>query len=79
MVIASGRPIAHVAKELELSPQLLGRWVHDYRVEHPDPGGPSPAESARIRELEEKNRVLQMENESLKTGPAAFFAKTLQP
>jgi transposase-like protein len=78
MVVTSGRPIAHVAKELELSPQLLGRWVHDYRAEHPDPGGLSPTESARIRELEEKNRVLQMENEFLKKA-AAFFAKTLQP
>jgi len=78
MVVTSGRPIAHVAKELEIGPQLLGRWVHDYRAANPDPGGPSPTESARIRELEEKNRVLAMENEFLKKA-AAFFAKTLQP
>jgi transposase-like protein len=76
MVISSGRPIAQVARELDVGAQLLGRWVQAYRDEHPDPGGPSPVESARIRELEEANRVLRMENEFLKKA-AAFFARTL--
>jgi transposase-like protein len=76
MVVVTGRPVAHIATELGIGPQLLGRWVQAYRDEHPDPGGPSPVESARIRELEDQCRQLRMENEFLKKA-TAFFARTL--
>jgi transposase-like protein len=78
MVVSSGRPISHVAGELEISPQVLGRWVGLYRAEHPDPAvAPTPVDAARMRELEESNRQLRLENEFLKKA-AAFFARTLQ-
>jgi len=50
----------------------LNAWRH----EHPEPDqAPSPVERARVRELEEENRRLRMENEFLKKA-AAFFART---
>jgi transposase-like protein len=77
MVVSTGRPVAHVARDLEISQQVLGRWVGLYRGEHPDPASaPSPVDAARLRQLEDDNRRLRMENEFLKKA-AAFFARTL--
>jgi transposase-like protein len=77
MVVTTGKTITEVARSLEVSPQGLGRWVKEWRAEHPDPGEPSVVESATIRELRDENRRLAMENEFLKKA-AAFFARTLQ-
>lgn len=82
LVIETGRPIAHVARELGVVEQTLGNWVKAWRDAHPDPGddnahspGLSPLEAARMKELEDENRRLRMENEFLKKA-AAFFART---
>lgn len=45
LVIDSDRPIAHVARELGLGEQLLGRWVHAERArpqvdQEPEDEGP---------------------------------------
>jgi len=77
MVVMGKKSIAEVARSLGVSPQGLGKWVAAYRVEHPDPGAPSPVEAARIRVLEDENRELRLENEFLKKA-AAFFARTLR-
>jgi len=77
MVVTGSKTITEVAKSLGVSPQGLGKWVSAYRAQHPDPGAPSPVEAARIRELEDENRDLRMENEFLKKA-AAFFARTLR-
>lgn len=37
LVIESGRPIAHVAKEISVSATILGRWVKLERERGPDP------------------------------------------
>lgn len=37
LVIDTGRPIAHVAKEIEVGEQLLGRWVAVERAKLVDP------------------------------------------
>jgi transposase-like protein len=77
LVVSSGRPVAHVAKELGIGPQMLGRWVHQWRQEHPDPSvGPSPVEAARVKELEAEVARLALENDFVKKA-AAFFARTL--
>ncbi len=38
LVVDTGRPIAHVARELGLGEQLLGRWVHRERARSEGPG-----------------------------------------
>ena len=75
MVIATGKRIAEVARDLGIHDGTLGNWVNAWRREHPEPDQPlSPVERVRVRELEEENRRLRMENEFLKKA-AAFFAR----
>ena len=76
MVIETGKPIAAVARDLGIHDGTVGNWVNAWRREHPEPDQPlSPVERARVKELEEENRRLRMENEFLKKA-AAFFART---
>jgi transposase len=75
MVVDSSRAIADVAREIGVSETTLGNWVRAYRDEH---AGDEPAlelsERARLRELERRNRELEMENAFLKKA-AAYFAR----
>jgi transposase len=67
MVISACKPIAQVARDLGIHDGTLGNWVNAWRREHPEPDQPvSPVERARVKELEEENRRLRMENEFLK-------------
>jgi len=75
MVIETSRPIAEVARELGLVEGTLGKWVNDYRRNHPAEELPLEIpDRARLRELERENRELRMQNEFLKKA-AAFFAQ----
>ena len=76
MVIETGKPVAAVARDLGINDGTLGNWVAAYQREHPEPDqAVSPVERARVKELEDENRRLRMENEFLKKA-AAFFART---
>ena len=76
LVVVGNRPIAQVARELEINESSLGDWVKPYRQQHPDPStAPLPVEAARIAALEAEVRRLAEENAFLKKA-AAFFAKT---
>ena len=78
LVIETGKPIAEVARDLGVNDGTLGNWVKAWRDANPEPETAlSPVERARVRELEEENRRLRMENEFLKKA-AAFFARTPQ-
>jgi transposase-like protein len=75
-VIETGRPVAEVARELEINEGTLGNWVNQWKAENPGPEKAlSPLERARVAEMEDEIRKLRMENEFLKKA-AAFFAKT---
>jgi RHS repeat-associated protein len=75
LVVENNRAIAVVARELGLGETTLGNWVKAYREKH---AGDEPAlelsERARLRELERRNRELEMENTFLKKA-AAYFAR----
>jgi transposase-like protein len=76
LVLQSGRPIAEVARELQINDGTLGNWVHAWRRDHPEPEPElTPVERARVAEMEAEIRRLRMENEFLKKA-AAFFART---
>jgi transposase-like protein len=78
MVVETGRPIAEVARDLGVNDGTLGNWVKAWRDANPEPESElSAVERARVKELEEENRRLRMENEFLKKA-AAFFARTPQ-
>ena len=75
MVIDSSRSIADVARELGVSETTLGNWLRAYREEHAGDEPPLElSERARLRELERRNRDLEMENAFLKKA-AAYFAR----
>jgi len=61
MVIETGKPIAEVLRDLGIHDGTPGNGVNEWRREHPDQP-PSPVERARVKELEEENRRLRMEN-----------------
>ena len=66
MVLATGKPIAEVARDLGVHDGTLGNWVNGYRREHPGPDQPLTAvERARVREMEDEIRRLRLENEFL--------------
>jgi transposase-like protein len=78
MVLETGKPVAEVARDLGIHDGTLGNCVQAWRREHPEPDQPlTPVERARVKELEDENRRLRMENEFLKKA-AAFFARTPQ-
>jgi transposase-like protein len=67
LVIETGKPIAEVARDLGVNDGTLGNWVKAWRDAHPEPVPElSPVERARMKELEEENRRLRLENEFLK-------------
>ena len=75
LVVNGSRPIAQVARELDISDTSLGVWVRDYRKKHPENEEVLElSERARLRELERVNRELEMELTFLKKA-AAYFAK----
>jgi transposase len=78
VVLASGRPIAGVARDIGVREGTLTNWVNNYRREHPGDEKPLEiSERARLRELEKENIELRMERDFLKKA-ASFFAKNQQ-
>jgi transposase-like protein len=74
MVIETSRPIAQVAKELNIVEGTLGNWVNIYRREHAGDEPPlSVSERARLREAERENRELKQKVAFLEKV-AAYFA-----
>jgi transposase len=66
-VVDNSLPIVQVARELGINESTLGFWVKDYRnkiAKQPLP--PDMPDHERIRELERRNRDLEMENAFLK-------------
>ena len=74
-VVDNSLPIAQVARELGINDTTLGFWVKDYRKKLAgQPLPPDMPDADRIRELERRNRELEMENAFLKKA-AAYFAR----
>jgi len=74
-VVDNSLPIAQVARDLGINDTTLGFWVKAYRRKLS--GQPLPADmpdQERMRELERRNRELEMENAFLKKA-AAYFAR----
>lgn len=76
LALRSSKTISETARELGLNPETLRNWVKKHREEHGPTGEAelTVSERARLRELERRNRELEMENAFLKKA-AAYFAK----
>lgn len=73
----SSKPIAQVARDLDLPANSLRKWVRQAEIDErgPTEDGPLTSEEREeLRQLRKQNRELQMERDFLKKA-AAFFAK----
>src|SRR5919197_6712436 len=79
LVFESGRPVAHVARDLGVHRETLRLWV---RHAEADAGTRADrltsAQRERLKALEKENRELRRANEILKAA-SAFFAQELDP
>jgi len=71
-------PIAQVAKDFGVSESCLHRWMKLADIDDGVRPGVSTVESAELRELKKRNRLLEQENEILRRA-AAFFARESLP
>jgi transposase len=77
MVIDQGRKQSEVARDLGLNPNVLSRWVLQFRADQQDafPGkGKLKPEDERVRKLEVELRRVTMERDILKKA-IAYFAE----
>ena len=79
LVFESGRPIAHVARDLGVHKEALRHWVRQAEADAGERHDRlTTSERERLRALERENRELRKANEILKAA-SVFFAKELDP
>lgn len=71
-------PVGKIAKDLGISESCLRNWMRAADVEDGTRSGATASESAELRELRKRNRLLEQENEILRRA-AAYFAKEISP
>jgi transposase len=71
-------PIAEVAKDFGISESCLRNWLSKADVEDGRRPGVSAAESAELKELRRRNRLLEQENEVLRRA-AAYLSQANLP
>ena len=71
-------PLARIAKDFGISESCLQRWLQRADIEDGVRPGVASSESAELRELKRRNRLLEQENEILRRA-AAFFARETLP
>ncbi len=77
LVFGSGRPIAHVARDLGVPSETLRKYVRQVEAnEGLRPDLPSAVEREEIRRLRKENYELRRANEILKAA-SVFFATEL--
>jgi transposase len=75
LVVDEGKTVGAVARELDLTPSSLTKWVSQARADRSQgKTGLTTAEREELARLRKENRILQEEREILKKA-AAFFAK----
>ena len=78
LVFESGRPIAHVARDLGLPPETLRKKVRQAEIDTGRREGLTSEEREEIRKLRKENFELRRANEILKSA-SLFFARELDP
>jgi len=71
-------PIAEIAKDFGVSESCLRNWLHAADVDQGLRPGTTAVESAEIRELKRRNRLLEQENEVLRRA-AAYLSQANLP
>lgn len=71
-------PLAQIAKDFGLSVTTLKRWIAIAEPKESGTAETAAAESAEMRELKKRNRLLEQENEILRRA-AAYLARDINP
>jgi transposase-like protein len=71
-------PLKQVAADFGISESCLANWIRAADVEDGKRAGITREESAELRELRKRNRLLEQENEVLRRA-AAYFARDINP
>jgi transposase len=71
-------PLTQIAKDFGISEATLYNWLQRADVDDGLRPGVTTPESAELREVKKRNRVLEQENEILRRA-AAYFARELPP
>ena len=69
-------PLAQIGQDFGISEGTLSNWLKRADIEDGVRPGVSQADTAELRELKKRNRLLEQENEILRRA-AAFFAREL--
>ncbi len=80
MVKDQGLTVSQVCQDLNIGETAVRRWLQQYEAEQLGQAGigkPLTAEQQRIRQLEQENRQLKVDNDILKKA-TAFFARELK-
>src|SRR4051794_23868959 len=79
LVLESGRPIAHIAKDLGIHREALRQWVRQAEADNGSRRDRLTSdERERLKALERENRELRKANEILRAA-SVYFAKELDP
>ncbi|WP_341996557.1 transposase [Microbacterium sp. LWH7-1.2] len=73
-----GMTIKQVATDFGISETCLQNWLRQADVENGNRAGVTASESAELRELRKRNRLLEQENEVLQKA-AAYLAQANLP
>ncbi|MEV6527974.1 IS3 family transposase [Longispora sp. NPDC051575] len=71
-------PITQIAKDFGISDSCLRNWMHQADIADGNRPGVTREESAELRDLRKRNRLLEQENEILRRA-AAYFARDIGP
>ena len=71
-------PLAQIAKDFGISESCLRNWLRRADVEDGHRPGQTSTESAELRELKRRNRLLEQENEVLRRA-AAYLSQANLP
>ncbi len=74
LIRTSGKPIAQICRELDLTETAVRRWVDQARIDDGEAQGLSTAERQELVRLRKENRVLAQERDILRKA-TAFFAR----
>ncbi|WP_211090576.1 transposase [Nesterenkonia sedimenti] len=73
-----GVTIEQIAKDFGVHPMTLQKWLRHADIDEGAKPGQSQSESAEIRELKKRNRLLEQENEVLRRA-AAYLSQANLP
>jgi transposase len=73
------KPVAQIAKELQISESCLRRWMDIADVDDGRKPGLTSDERAELVKLRREKRVLELENEILKRAAAYFARENILP